>query len=73
MLPPLEEISFYRRVEEAFHCKLKGQIVVDKKTLMELQNFQMVRPSEEASLGAWGTSSNATARGFDGDADSDSP
>ncbi|XP_013911862.1 PREDICTED: adipolin [Thamnophis sirtalis] len=41
ILPPLEEISFYRRVEEAFHCKLKGQIIVDKKTLMELQNFQM--------------------------------
>uniref|UniRef100_A0A8C8SGX6 Adipolin n=1 Tax=Pelusios castaneus TaxID=367368 RepID=A0A8C8SGX6_9SAUR len=25
---------------EAFHCKLKGQVVVDKKTLVELQNFQ---------------------------------
>ncbi|ETE60510.1 hypothetical protein L345_13745, partial [Ophiophagus hannah] len=41
MLLPLEELSLYRRVEEAFHCKLKGQIIVDKKTLMELQNFQM--------------------------------
>uniref|UniRef100_A0A8D0L321 Adipolin n=1 Tax=Sphenodon punctatus TaxID=8508 RepID=A0A8D0L321_SPHPU len=42
-LPPLlslEEISLYKRVEEAFHCKLKGQVVVDKKTLVELQNFQ---------------------------------
>uniref|UniRef100_A0A669QVC9 Adipolin n=1 Tax=Phasianus colchicus TaxID=9054 RepID=A0A669QVC9_PHACC len=43
-LPPLllslEEVSPYRRVEEAFHCKLKGQVVVDKKTLVELQNFQ---------------------------------
>uniref|UniRef100_A0A674KDI0 Adipolin n=1 Tax=Terrapene triunguis TaxID=2587831 RepID=A0A674KDI0_9SAUR len=43
-LPPLllslEETSPYKRVEEAFHCKLKGQVVVDKKTLVELQNFQ---------------------------------
>ncbi|XP_019367366.1 PREDICTED: adipolin isoform X2 [Gavialis gangeticus] len=43
-LPPLllslEEISPHKRVEEAFHCKLKGQVVVDKKTLVELQNFQ---------------------------------
>ncbi|NXS82502.1 ADIPL protein, partial [Erpornis zantholeuca] len=36
----LEEIPSRRRVEEAFHCKLKGQVVVDKKTLVELQNFQ---------------------------------
>uniref|UniRef100_A0A8B9Z685 Adipolin n=1 Tax=Buteo japonicus TaxID=224669 RepID=A0A8B9Z685_9AVES len=43
-LPPLllslEEVSHHRRVEEAFHCKLKGQVIVDKKTLVELQNFQ---------------------------------
>ncbi|XP_019349552.1 adipolin isoform X3 [Alligator mississippiensis] len=43
-LPPLllslEEISPHKRVEEAFHCKLKGQVIVDKKTLVELQNFQ---------------------------------
>ncbi|XP_075762467.1 adipolin isoform X2 [Pelodiscus sinensis] len=43
-LPPLllslEETAPYKRVEEAFHCKLKGQVVVDKKTLVELQNFQ---------------------------------
>ncbi|XP_009960198.1 PREDICTED: adipolin, partial [Leptosomus discolor] len=43
-LPPLllslEEASPHRRVEEAFHCKLKGQVIVDKKTLVELQNFQ---------------------------------
>ncbi|CAM5166869.1 unnamed protein product [Eretmochelys imbricata] len=43
-LPPLllslEETSPYKRVEEAFHCKLKGQVIVDKKTLVELQNFQ---------------------------------
>uniref|UniRef100_A0A8D0ET83 Adipolin n=1 Tax=Strix occidentalis caurina TaxID=311401 RepID=A0A8D0ET83_STROC len=43
-LPPLllslEEVSPHRRVEEAFHCKLKGQVIVDKKTLVELQNFQ---------------------------------
>ncbi|XP_064253081.1 adipolin isoform X1 [Passer domesticus] len=43
-LPPLllslEELPSRRRVEEAFHCKLKGQVLVDKKTLVELQNFQ---------------------------------
>ncbi|NWV74636.1 ADIPL protein, partial [Dasyornis broadbenti] len=43
-LPPLllslEEIPTHRRVQEAFHCQLKGQVVVDKKTLVELQNFQ---------------------------------
>ncbi|XP_054705371.1 adipolin isoform X2 [Grus americana] len=43
-LPPLllslEEVSPHRHVEEAFHCKLKGQVIVDKKTLVELQNFQ---------------------------------
>ncbi|NXM22382.1 ADIPL protein, partial [Ploceus nigricollis] len=43
-LPPLllslEEVPSHRRVEEAFHCKLKGHVVVDKKTLVELQNFQ---------------------------------
>ncbi|XP_074831720.1 adipolin isoform X2 [Carettochelys insculpta] len=43
-LPPfllsLEETVPYKRVEEAFHCKLKGQVIVDKKTLVELQNFQ---------------------------------
>ncbi|NWR25146.1 ADIPL protein, partial [Emberiza fucata] len=43
-LPPLllalEEVPSQRRVEEAFHCKLKGQVLVDKKTLVELQNFQ---------------------------------
>ncbi|XP_030041980.1 adipolin isoform X2 [Microcaecilia unicolor] len=44
-LPPLllslEDIVPYRRVQEAFHCKLKGQITVDRKTLIELHNFQM--------------------------------
>uniref|UniRef100_A0A8C3ND58 Adipolin n=1 Tax=Geospiza parvula TaxID=87175 RepID=A0A8C3ND58_GEOPR len=43
-LPPLllslEEAPSQRRVQEAFHCKLKGQVPVDKKTLVELQNFQ---------------------------------
>lgn len=43
LLLPLEDVSPHRRVEEAFHCKLKGQVVVDKKTLVELQNFQSVR------------------------------
>lgn len=36
----LERMTSYRRIEEAFHCKLKGPVVIDKKTLMELQNFQ---------------------------------
>lgn len=36
----LEGMTSYRRIEEAFHCKLKGPVVVDKKTLVELQNFQ---------------------------------
>ncbi|XP_078498505.1 adipolin isoform X2 [Lissotriton helveticus] len=40
LLPILEDLSPYRRVEEAFHCKLKGPVTVDKKTLVELQNFQ---------------------------------
>nr|XP_033778864.1 adipolin isoform X2 [Geotrypetes seraphini] len=43
-LPPLllslEDIAPYRPVQEAFHCKLKGQVNVDKKTLVELHNFQ---------------------------------
>lgn len=30
------------RVQEAFHCKLRGPAVVDEKTLVELQNFQTV-------------------------------
>ncbi|MEQ2314827.1 hypothetical protein AMECASPLE_015980 [Ameca splendens] len=36
----LEGMASYRRIQEAFHCKLKGPVVVDKKTLVELQNFQ---------------------------------
>ncbi|NXT15875.1 ADIPL protein, partial [Prunella fulvescens] len=43
-LPPLllalEQVPSRRRLQEAFHCKLKGPVVVDKKTLVELQNFQ---------------------------------
>uniref|UniRef100_A0A8C9NZ04 C1q and TNF related 12 n=1 Tax=Serinus canaria TaxID=9135 RepID=A0A8C9NZ04_SERCA len=46
-LPPLllslEEVPSRRRVEEAFHCQLQGQVLVDKKTLVELQNFQALR------------------------------
>ncbi|KAE8593008.1 hypothetical protein XENTR_v10018944 [Xenopus tropicalis] len=38
---PVEDLSPYRRVDEGFHCRLKGQVIVDKKTLVELQNFQM--------------------------------
>ncbi|XP_005057883.2 PREDICTED: adipolin [Ficedula albicollis] len=29
-----------RRLDQAFHCQLKAQVLVDKKTLVELQNFQ---------------------------------
>ena len=29
-------------VAEAFHCRLKGPVLVDKKTLVELQGFQAV-------------------------------
>ncbi|XP_041128985.1 adipolin-like isoform X4 [Polyodon spathula] len=36
----LDSIAYYRRLEEAFHCKLKGPLIVDKKTLAELQVFQ---------------------------------
>ncbi|KAG2459055.1 ADIPL protein, partial [Polypterus senegalus] len=41
--PPVtlpESFAPYRRVEQAFHSKLKGPITVDKKTLVELHNFQ---------------------------------
>lgn len=31
-----------RLVAEAFHCRLKGPVQVDKKTLVELQGFQAV-------------------------------
>lgn len=27
---------------EAFHCRLKGPVLVDRKTLLELQGFQAV-------------------------------
>ncbi|XP_066190260.1 adipolin [Sylvia atricapilla] len=36
----LQEFPAQRPVEEAFHCKLKSHVVADKKTLVELQNFQ---------------------------------
>ncbi|NXO76848.1 ADIPL protein, partial [Sitta europaea] len=39
VLLALEE-SPARRLDQAFHCQLKGQVLVDKKTLVELQNFQ---------------------------------
>lgn len=51
LLLPLEDVSPHRRVEEAFHCKLKGQVIVDKKTLVELQNFQSVRRDYRLNLG----------------------
>lgn len=38
----LERMTSHRRIEEAFHCKLKGPVVADKKTLVELQNYQTV-------------------------------
>lgn len=31
-----------RLVVEAFYCRLKGPVLVDKKTLVELQGFQAV-------------------------------
>lgn len=34
------DVHPYRRVDEAFHCKLRGVVTVDKRTLRELQNFQ---------------------------------
>ncbi|XP_021393484.2 adipolin [Lonchura striata] len=44
-LPPLPlalaEAGSQQRLLEAFHCKLKGHVLVDKKTLVELQNFQL--------------------------------
>lgn len=47
----LEGMASYRRIEEAFHCKLRGPVVVDKKTLTELQNFQTVSVMKSHSLG----------------------
>lgn len=38
----LDRKSSCRLIEVAFHCRLKGPVVVDKKTLVELQNFQTV-------------------------------
>ena len=32
----------HQLVVEAFHCRLKGPVLVDKKTLVELQGFQTV-------------------------------
>ncbi|KAJ7425176.1 adipolin [Willisornis vidua] len=56
-LPPLllslEEMPPHRRVEEAFHCKLKGQVTVDKKTLVELQNFQSLFTAGIAVTAGW--------------------
>ncbi|XP_032350769.1 adipolin isoform X4 [Camelus ferus] len=40
-------------VAEAFHCRLKGPVLVDAKTLVELQGFQAVGP---AGLGLLATS-----------------
>lgn len=47
----LEGVASYRRIEEAFHCKLRGPVVVEKKTLTELQNFQTVSVMKISSLG----------------------
>lgn len=46
----LEAMTSYRRIEEAFHCKLKGPVVVEKKTLVELQNFQTVCFEERVNV-----------------------
>lgn len=47
--PLLPEGIGRRLVAEAFHCGLKGPVVVDKKTLVELRGFQAV-----SGLGGWG-------------------
>ncbi|XP_068096723.1 adipolin isoform X1 [Hyperolius riggenbachi] len=41
LLLPIKDLYPYRRIDEAFHCRLKGPVLVDKRTLAELQNFQM--------------------------------
>ncbi|KAM9298854.1 adipolin [Gastrophryne carolinensis] len=41
LLLPIKDLYPYRRIDEAFHCRLKGSVLVDKRTLAELQNFQM--------------------------------
>ncbi|KAM3920892.1 adipolin [Leptodactylus fuscus] len=38
---PIKDLYPYRRIDEAFHCRLKGSVLVDKRTLAELQNFQL--------------------------------
>ncbi|XP_063799110.1 adipolin [Pseudophryne corroboree] len=38
---PIKDLYPYRRIDEAFHCRLKGSVIVDKRTLSELQNFQL--------------------------------
>ncbi|XP_075045827.1 adipolin [Mixophyes fleayi] len=38
---PIKDLYPYRRIDEAFHCRLKGPVLVDKRTLAELQNFQL--------------------------------
>lgn len=38
---PIKDLYPYRRIDEAFHCRLKGPMLVDKRTLAELQNFQL--------------------------------
>ncbi|NWS29830.1 ADIPL protein, partial [Polioptila caerulea] len=60
-LPPLllalQELPAQPRVQEAFHCQLKGHVVVDKKTLVELQNFQLnplLNPFSRAPLPGFG-------------------
>ncbi|XP_056364425.1 adipolin [Oenanthe melanoleuca] len=40
-LPPLLPLEQPRpRLEQAFHCRLRAPLLVDKKTLVELHNFQ---------------------------------
>ncbi|XP_056399049.1 adipolin isoform X2 [Hyla sarda] len=45
---PIKDLYPYRRIDEAFHCRLKGPVLVDKRTLAELQNFQL--PSAKGSF-----------------------
>ncbi|NXM97979.1 ADIPL protein, partial [Sylvia borin] len=51
LLLSLREFPAQRPVEEAFHCKLQSPVVVDKKTLVELQNFHP-KPRQAQAAGA---------------------
>ncbi|TKC42901.1 hypothetical protein EI555_019427 [Monodon monoceros] len=60
--PPLPEGTGRWLVSEAFHCRLKGPVLVDKRTLVELQGFQAVSGRASARLGVEGEDSDSVAR-----------